>query len=117
MKVTITGARELGASLDAVNRNLDSDDILRGAATRVQRAARVVAPKRSGRLARSIIVRGGGDSVRVGTTVNYAQYVAYGSIHNPNPVPFLERAIGLSAAGIAADVEREVDAAIGKAGF
>lgn len=80
--------------------------------------ARSLAPSRTGRLHASIRASRGPNSVVVsagGGRVDYAWYVAYGSIHNPNPVQFMESAAESTPIDqIAAEA---VDNAIAKSGL
>lgn len=53
------------------------------------RDMKAAAPVLSGALRDSITATGNGVSATVGTSIRYAQFVAYGSAHNPNPVDFI----------------------------
>ena len=80
--------------------------------------AKAVAPKRSGKLAGS--VRGSKAKNRVtvsagGARAPYAPYVAFGSVHNPNPIKFLY--IALDSVDAASMIEKAVADAIRRAGL
>lgn len=78
--------------------------------------ARVVAPKRTGRLARSIDLRRALDTITVTATAPYAAQVAYGGKHNPRPVPFMEIAVADSGARMATAAETAVELQLERAG-
>lgn len=59
----------------------------------VSRTAKGLTPHRTGRLAGSIRVVERGLEARVETSLSYARFVHFGSIHNPRPVPFLYDAL------------------------
>lgn len=118
MKIEASGADSLAASFDRLQDELrDPAELVSDLAKRVQREARAIVPKRSGRLASSIGIRRISRGEVVRTSLPYAQYVHYGSIHNPRPVPFLELAARRAAADANRVGEQRVDQAIARAGL
>ncbi len=116
--IEVIGADTLASSLARLSAALQEEpELLSELAQRVQRDAREIAPKRTGRLASSIGIRQVSRGHEVRTSLPYAQYVHYGSIHNPRPVPFLTIAARRAEAQAGPLVERRVDAAIGRAGL
>lgn len=77
-------------------------------ANAVAKDAQRRAPRRTGRLRSSIHVTGG-KQVIVSTTVPYATFVHFGSIHNPQPVPFLTDALDAHAKTIVPVYENRIE--------
>lgn len=114
IKVTGTDAWHRG-----LRGGLDGRAIAAAAAAPIAARARQVAPRRSGELRRSIEVAatGRGRTVTVIARAGHANLVSYGSIHNPNPVPFLDIAVDDTTAEVQSAVEREVDAQLRRRGL
>lgn len=79
--------------------------------------ARRYAPKRSGKLASSISASAARSRATIRTKSPYAQFVHYGSIHNPRPVPFMQFAANDLDPIVANVLERELSVLIAKYGF
>lgn len=80
-------------------------------------AARRYAPRRTGKMASSISASAGRSRATIRTKSPYAQFVHYGSIHNPQPVPFLKDAAADVEPQVENVLERELSAIIRKYGF
>lgn len=128
MGVQVSGDRELAAALHRLAADLDDpSDLLTNAAELVRVASAAAAPRRSGNLAASIQIgefrgsvataAGGAGEVRVVATAPYSQYVHYGSIHNPAPVPFMDLGVARSQDAVQAVTDGGVDLAISRAGL
>lgn len=116
--IEVKGDETLVASFDRLGDDLaDMPALLTEVAQQVRRDARILAPKRTGRLASSIGIRRVTRGHVVRTSLEYAQYVHYGSVHNPRPVPFLEAAARRVDPLAGRATEDRVDAAIGRAGL
>lgn len=95
--VRVDGLRQTVAAMQRAG--VEVDDLKEGFAKVGQAVvdrARVVAPTRTGRLDRSVRASRRKNGVVVsagGARAKYAVFVAYGSAHNPHPVPFLELAV------------------------
>lgn len=107
-----TSARQVAAAAD----QLDDVALATAVAQVIRGRARVVAPKRTGRLSRSIDLRRAADTITVTATAPYAAQVAYGGKHNPNPVPFMEIAVADSQARMAAAADTQVTVQLERAG-
>ena len=118
MNVDVVGDEALIVALDRLASDLHvAGPLLDDVAVHVARDARTLAPKRTGRLAASISVVHFTRGHVVRTSMPYAQYVHYGSIHNPRPRPFLDMAARRVEAQVNGIVDNGVDAAIGRAGL
>lgn len=116
IRLNLRGSDEARRILAAGAEQLDDQGIAQGVAEVIKGRARVVAPKKTGRLARSIDLRRAPDSITVGTTVPYAAQVAYGGKHNPRPVPFMEIAVADSGARMTQQAEATVTLQLERAG-
>lgn len=118
MKIELVGDDALTASLGAFADDLgDESSLLGDVAAIVRRDARALAPKRTGRLAASITTRRVIRGYVVRTSVPYAQYVHYGSVHNPVPRPFMDMAARRVDPQAGRAAERRVSAAQSRAGL
>lgn len=92
--IEVRGLRELMSSLRTFEKDLGKapETINREIGVMVAKTARGNAPHRTGRLAGSIH-SSGLNPVTVSTSLVYAPFVHFGSIHNPRPVPFLYNAL------------------------
>ena len=104
-------SRELLAAAD-----IDEQAVAEAVAQVVATRARVVVPKRTGRLMRSIDLRRAGDTITVAASAPYAAAVAYGGKHNPRPVPFMDIAVADSGARMGAAADAEVTVQLERAG-
>ena len=103
-------------ALTAAADQLDDQAIAQGVAEVIKARARVVAPKRTGRLARSIDLRRAPDSITVRAGAPYAGQVAYGGPQNPRPVPFMEIAVADSGPRMTLQAEATVTLQLERAG-
>lgn len=89
--VTVVGDTRLRATLAAASASLAHLDTANQATSRlVQQRSRGAAPKRSGRLAGSLVATAKGDEARVASGLVYAGVQHYGwSAHGISPHPFL----------------------------
>ena len=118
MGVQISGAVELADSLAGLSYAVDNPaELLSDAARMVRSAAVDAAPKRTGRLAASITISRARRGYAVTARAPYAQFVHYGSVHNPRPVPFMDIASRRSEAAVNAAVDAAVTAAVVKEGL
>ena len=117
--VRIEGLRETVRGLEALGvETADLKDAFQRASIKVRDEARDIAPARTGKLRGRIQASRTKNKaeVRVSGT-EYHRYVYFGSVHNPNPVPFLRIALGAAMPGVEADVLDGVNEAIAKAGL
>jgi Bacteriophage HK97-gp10, putative tail-component len=116
IRVKVSGVPQYHAALEVLTEELQDGDLLLPAAEVIAKEARRQAPVRTGRLRSSIVADvGRRGNARVVALARYSPFVHYGSIHNPSPVPFLDRA--RNAPGVELAVEREVEKAIERAGL
>jgi HK97 gp10 family phage protein len=113
IRVKVSGVPQYHAALSVLADEMESDAIPLAAAKPIEDMARRLAPVKSGALRRSIRTDRARGFVRVVAMARYSQFVHFGSIHNPRPVPFLYAA--RNAPGVQVAVEREVEAAMRKA--
>jgi phage gpG-like protein len=114
-QVKVIGAERLAATMRGAGRDIENMDAA-GAKVQAQltRDARGRAPKRTGRLARSVIGRNKGGDVEVGSSLVYAGVIHYGwPRHHIGAQPFLTDALAADAPRIVdiyrADVQRSLD--------
>jgi len=116
LAVHLDGADTLARRLRATR--LDEHAIAAAAAVPIAVRARVVVPKDTGRLMRSIHVEAwSADTVAVVASAPYASQVAYGGPSNPRPVPFMEIAVTTGGSAVTAAAEREVTAELHAGGL
>lgn len=116
IRLNLTGSDEVRRSLLTGAARLDEDTTAQAVAEVIRGRARVVAPRLSGRLARSIDLRRAPDSITVSADTPYAGFVSYGSKHNPRPVPFMEIAVADSGARMTQQAEATVTLQLERAG-
>lgn len=112
LKQTVTAMQRAGVEVD------DLKDGFAKVGQAVTTRAKVLSPSRTGRLDASIRASRRKNGVVVsagGARAPYARYVAYGSIHNPNPVAFLELAV--ASTPIDPMVAEALNAALARAGL
>lgn len=96
--MVVVGARATRAGLARARTEVSRlDRPTREAAEKIAEAARRLAPKRTGRLARGTRVTGGGNVAQAVNRVRYAPYVEYGTEHM-RAQPFLRPAARLADA-------------------
>lgn len=103
------------ALLTAASR-LDDTRIALRVAEVIRGRARIVVPRKTGRLMRSIDLFRAPASIRVTATAPYAAAVSYGGPSNPRPVPFMEIAAIDSYAQQGVAAESEVELQLERAG-
>lgn len=115
IRLQVTGAdaasRQLLAAAD-----IDEQAVAQAVAEVVAGRARVVVPKRTGRLMRSIDLQRVGDTITVAASAPYAAQVSYGGRHNPRPVPFMDIAVADSGARMGAAADAQVTLQLERAG-
>lgn len=112
LKQTVAAMQKAGVEVD------DLKDGFARVGAEVVAKGRALSPTRTGRLDRSIRASRRKNGVVVsagGAGVPYARYVAYGSIHNPHPVPFIE--LAAAATDVDGLIAQALNEALGRAGL
>ena len=117
--VRVDGLKQTVAAMQKAG--VEVDDLKEGFAAVGQAVvdrARIASPTRTGRLDGSIRASRRKNGVVVsagGARAPYARYVAYGSMHNPDPVPFIELAV--AATPIDPMIAEALNRALARAGL
>jgi phage gpG-like protein len=114
MATKVIGAERLSATMRAAGRDMEHMDAA-GAKVQAQltRDGRSRAPKRTGRLARSITGRTRGGSVEVGSSLIYAGVIHNGwPRHHISPHPFLTDALAADTPAVVNTYRAEVNKAL-----
>jgi HK97 gp10 family phage protein len=112
--INVHGIPELQAKLDRLDAGMRRtvDDALDFEVSAMQTRAQSLAPKRTGRLANSIIARRVGEwAFQLLALASYAQYVEFGT-RRMFARRFLSRALELGMPGLVQHVNRAIDDAI-----
>lgn len=112
LKPTVTAMQRAGVSVDDLKEGfgrIGAEVVARGKTFAPTRSERLDLSIRASKRKNAVIVSAGG------FRVDYAGYVAYGSVHNPNPRPFLELAV--AATDVEGLLTRAVNDALARAGL
>lgn len=111
--VTVEGTEELARTLDAAAKHIEHPEAAQQAAGRLLATrGRSNAPVATGALANSIQAAVEGDTVNVGSPLDYAAVTEYGGGNNIPSQPFLRPALQDSEAAIAALYLADAQAAL-----
>jgi HK97 gp10 family phage protein len=106
--IRVTGAARLETTLNRAARDVERmEEATARAAELVAEDAARRAPKRTGRLARSVVSRPRAGVAQVAATAPYGMFVEYGTSRNP-PRPFMRPALASKTAAVTAIYLAEV---------